>query len=88
MESTHFIVVQYQGYPEWPSPKRFDERVEKLLRKTSDGSGCGFGGRDFSFSFTSYEKAKAAAAKVRTYAKKEKESMYRKATVKVYKYQD
>ena len=81
----YLVVVSYPGYPEWPSPKRFDERVERLLRKESSGGGAGFGRRDFDFTYPTWEKAKKAAAKVRTYAKKEKEAVYRNTIVKVYK---
>ena len=80
-----FIVVEYKAMPEWPSPKRFDERVEALLKTRSDGSGFG-GTRDFSFSFKTLELAKEAAKKVRAFIKKEKKSVYKRATVKVYEY--
>lgn len=79
------LEVTYKGCPEWPSPKRFDERIEKQLKKTSDGSGFG-GVRDITWTYKTKEAVMKAAAKARAYIKKEKQAVYRNAKVKTYEY--
>ena len=77
------LVITYNGTPEWPSEERFEERIEKLLRKNYNGSGYGFGGRDFTFSYRSRDNALKAAKTVRAYIKKERVARYRNAAVEV-----
>jgi len=77
------LEVTYNGCPEWPSPKRFDERIEKHLGKTSDGSGFG-GVRDITWTYKTKEAAMKAATKARSFIKKEKQSVYRNAKVKTF----
>jgi coproporphyrinogen III oxidase len=79
------LEVTYRGYPEWPSPQRFDERIEKHLGKTSDGSGFG-GVRDITWTYRTEKDVAKAASKARAFIKKQKQSVYRNAKVKTYEY--
>lgn len=79
------LEVSYNGVPDWPSPQRFDERLEKHLRKTSDGSGYG-GTRDITWSYKTEAEVLAAAKKALVFIKKETQSVYRKAKVRTFQY--
>jgi hypothetical protein len=81
----YVLEVRYSGLPEWPSPDRFDERLEKHLGRKSSGSGFG-GMRDITWSYQSEVAAEKAAEKVRTFIRKEKEARYRKAVVAIFCY--
>jgi hypothetical protein len=80
------LEVSYRGMPEWPSPERFEERIEKLLRKTANGMGFGGGARDITWSFRTEKAVRNAAAKVRRYVAKEPAKVYRTANVHTFKY--
>ncbi len=79
------LCVEYNAMPDWPSPQRFDERLEKLLKKRSSGSGFG-GVRDMTWAYRTKDAANTAAKTVRAYRKKEKKAVYRNARVTVFEY--
>jgi hypothetical protein len=79
------LEVTYNGCPDWPSEERFDERLEKHLKKTSDGSGYG-GVRDITWSYRTMINVQKAAKAARAFIKKEKKALYRNAKVRVYTY--
>lgn len=82
--SRYFLTVVYKAAPEWPHPQRLDERLEKLLKLESNGSGYGMGERDIGWGFKTQKQVDAAAEKVRNYLKKETKAAYRRAKVYVY----
>lgn len=67
------LEVCYKGMPEFRGMKKeptFDEKIERAVRRQSDGSGYGMNGyRDLTFIFKKQSAALKAQGRVRTAAK-------------------
>lgn len=59
-----------------------DRKLEKVVKKGSDGSGLGFGERDISWTFFKKEDALKAVKRIRAFAKK----IHRRIKVTTYNY--
>jgi hypothetical protein len=55
MPVEYVLSVEYSGFPD-----EADRQIEKVVGKTCDGSGYGFGGRDMSFYFKTVKGANGA----------------------------
>jgi hypothetical protein len=61
---SYTVIAEYRGLPDHDR----DFEIEKVARKTSDGSGYGFGKRDMGFTFASKRGAENAIQRIKKLA--------------------
>lgn len=60
-EKFYYLLLSFSASNMW----EIEDEIKKVLGRSSDGSGCGFGTRDLSYYYKNLNSLKAAVRKVR-----------------------